>query len=95
MGTMKGFWTKLNYFVRGEAFLHIVTMFTILTMIMQLTLILFNIYLPTWSLGVITVMVALLWEVVGKILEQKPINLLDIFWTLIGGLITILIFRIL
>ena len=92
---MKGFWTKLNYFVRGEAFLHIVTMFTILTMIMQLTLVLFNIYLPIWSLGVITVMGAILWEVVGKMFEQKPINLLDIFWTLIGGLITILIFRIL
>ena len=92
---MKGFWTKLNYFVRGEAFLHIVTMFTILTMIMQLALVLFNIYLPTWSLGMITVMVTILWEVMGKILEQKPINLLDIFWSLIGGLITILIFRIL
>lgn len=88
---MKGFWTKLNYFVRGEAFLHIVTMFTILTMVMQITLILFNIYLPTWSLGVITVIVALLWEVVGKIFEKKPINLLDIFWSLVGGLITILI----
>ena len=95
MGTMKGFWTKLNYFARGEAFLHIVTMFTILTMIMQLALALFNIYLSTWSLGMITVMVTILWEVVGKILEQKPINLLDIFWSLVGGLITILIFRIL
>lgn len=92
---MKGFWTRLNYFARGEAFLHIVTMFTILTMIMQLTLVLFSIYLPTWSLGVITIVVAILWEVVGKILEQKPINLLDIFLSLVGGLITILIFRIL
>ena len=92
---MRNFWTKLNYFVRGEAFLHIVTMFTILTMIMQFILILFNSYLPTWSLGVITVIVTLLWEVVGKIFEQKPINLLDIFWSLIGGLMTIIIFRIL
>lgn len=92
---MKTFWTKLNYIVRGEAFLHIVTMFTILTMIMQLSLVLFNIYLPTWSLSVITVIVAIFWEVTGKFFEHKPINLLDIFWTLIGGLISILIFRIL
>lgn len=92
---MKTFWTKLNYFVRGEAFLHIVVMFTIITMIMQLTLVLFNIYLPTWSLGVVTIMVAILWEIIGKIFEHKYINLLDIFWTLIGGLISILIFRIL
>ena len=92
---MKVFWTKLNYFVRGEAFLHIVTMFTILTMIMQLGLVLLNIYLPTWSLVVITIVVAILWEVVGKIFEHKPINLLDIFWSLVGGLITIIIFRIL
>lgn len=90
---MKVFWTKLNYFVRGEAWLHIATMFMLLTMIMQLALILFNIYLPIWSLGIITVIVATLWEMVGKSFEHKPINLVDIFWTLIGGLISILIFK--
>ena len=92
---MKTFWTKLNYFVRGEAFLHIVTMFTILTVLMQLALVLLNVYLSTWSLGAIIVMVAILWEVIGKIFEHKPINLLDMFWSLIGGLITIIIFRML
>lgn len=91
---MRNFWTKLNYFTRGEVFLHIVTMFTILTIVMQVG-ILAGIFFPTWSLIVFTIATAILWEVVGKIIEQKPINFGDIIGGLLGGFLTILIFRIL
>lgn len=91
---MRNFWIKLNYFIRGEAFLHITTMFLIATLFVQIAL-LFGIFMPTWAVATLTAIVAVLWEVVGKIFEQKPINFGDILWTLVGGFLVILIFRIL
>ena len=90
MGNVGKFWRQLNYFVRGEAFLYIVTMFSIVAFLVKLFP---NIHFSI-LLG-ITIITAFTWEFLGKRLENKTINKTDILMTLIGGVIGILLFKIL
>lgn len=90
MEAMKVFWTKLNHFVRGESFLHIVTMFSIVAFLVKL--------FPNtnyYIMATVIIGTALLWEFLGKYLEGKTINMKDILMTIIGGVIGILLFKIL
>lgn len=84
---------KIELFLRGEFYLHIVSMFFIMIMIMQIALLL-HYYLPLWILLPIPFVIGIAWELGWKVYKKKPINIFDIIGTAIGGLLAILILRL-
>lgn len=84
---------KIELFLRGETWLHIVTMFFCMTILIQVALF-FGFYLPIWSLIILTILVALGWEIIWKISTKKPIDIIDIVGTCIGGILAIIIIKI-
>ena len=87
-------WLWLNRKLRTEFAQHIVFMFAILAILAQITVMSFGIYLPTWSLIVLGIMLALIWEIGGKIVQHKHISFEDIVASLIGLALYIILFRL-
>lgn len=83
-------WTKLNRFLRGEAWLHMATMFLILTSIYDICQS-FGYVLPLWLSVIIILAAAVGWELLGKLYEQKFINLSDMIATAAGGALALII----
>lgn len=81
---------NIELFFRGELWLHLVTMFFLMTVGIKLSLLL-NINIPLWVLFLIPPIVALSWEAIWRYKKQKEIDYKDILFTIIGGYISILI----
>ena len=83
---------KIELFFRGEFWLHLATMFFCMVMLIQLTQ-LIGIHLPVWFLLPLPLVVGTVWEILWKIYKQKPIDILDILGTVIGGVLALTLLR--
>ena len=90
MGTLRN---KVERFLRGETWLHFVTMFFIQIMIMQICLLVFKIYLPTYFCLALPFVFGLSKELLDKY-EGKFVSITDIAGTVVGGFLAILILRL-
>ena len=79
---------KIEVFLRGEIWLHLVTMFFLMTILLKL------IVLPIWLLVTIVGVVAIGWELFWKYKRQNAISMSDILGTIIGGILAILILKL-
>ena len=82
MGTLT---RKIELFLRGEFWLHIATMFFILTVFQRF------IHIKAFWLLFITLIIALGWEILWKIVRGNKIDPLDILATTIGGVLSIIL----
>lgn len=90
---MKKLWSIVNRFLRGEKYLHMITMFFIIIFTIKVFEF-FNTVPSFLFLSILTIVSALLWEYLGKYFENKKIDKMDILWTVVGGIIALIMFKI-
>lgn len=81
---------QIENFLRGEPWLHITTMFLLITILGKVFQILWSEPLIIIQ-AIIILLVAYLWEYGGKKLKNKEINWGDITYSIIGGVLGILV----